>query len=142
MAKLLEWLEKQPVFRSVKAVGHRIVHGMTHSEPEEITGELLAELHRITPYDPDHKPQELNLIEAFRQRYPALRQFACFDTAFHRSMPRVAKLLSIPRRYAAQGVERYGFHGISYSYLMEPFPPLWADWILWFFPEASAKTQQ
>ncbi len=116
---LLEWLEAQPAFASVKVVGHRVVHGMKHSEPERVTPKLLAELRRITPYDPDHLPHEIELIEAIRQRHPKLAQVACFDTAFHRAMPRVAKLLPIPRRYAAKGVERYGFHGLSYVYLME-----------------------
>ena len=116
---LVDWLETQPVFASVKAVGHRVVHGMKHSEPERVTARLLAELRRITPYDPDHLPHEIELIEAIRQRHPKLPQVACFDTAFHRAMPRVAKLLPIPRRYAAKGVERYGFHGLSYAYLME-----------------------
>ena len=116
---LLDWLETQPVFASVKAVGHRVVHGMTHSEPERVTPELLDELHRITPYDPEHLPQEIELIEAFRQRQPALPQVACFDTAFHRTMPRVASLLAIPRRYDAAGIRRYGFHGLSYEFLME-----------------------
>lgn len=116
---LLNWLEAQPVFASVKAVGHRVVHGMKHSEPERVTPKLLAELHRITPYDPEHLPREIGLIEAFRRRHPTLPQVACFDTAFHRTMPRVAKLLPIPRRYGARGVERYGFHGLSYAYLME-----------------------
>ena len=116
---LLDWLEQQPVFASVQAVGHRVVHGMKHARPERITPKLLMELRRITPYDPEHLPREIGLIEAIRQRYPRLPQIACFDTAFHRAMPRVAKLLPIPRRYAAKGVERYGFHGLSYSYLME-----------------------
>jgi len=116
---LLDWLETQPVFASVKAVGHRVVHGMTHSEPERVTPELLDELHRITPYDPEHLPLEIELIEAFRRRHPALPQVACFDTAFHRTMPRVASLLAIPRRYDAAGVRRYGFHGLSYEFLME-----------------------
>ena len=116
---LLDWLEAQPVFASVKAAGHRVVHGMKHSEPERVTPKLLAELHRITPYAPDHLPREIGLIEAFRRRHPKLPQVACFDTAFHRTMPRVARLLPIPRRYATQGVERYGFHGLSYAYLMK-----------------------
>ena len=118
-AFLLDWLETRQVFASVKAVGHRVVHGMTHSEPERITPELLDELRRITPYDPDHLPLEIELIEAFRQRHPTLPQVACFDTAFHRTMPRVASLLPIPRRYEAAGVRRYGFHGSSYEFLME-----------------------
>jgi len=116
---LLDWIEAQPVFASIKAAGHRVVHGMKHSEPERITPKLLAELHRITPYDPDHMPREIGLIEAFLRRHPKLPQVACFDTAFHRTMPQVAKLLPIPRRYASKGVERYGFHGLSYAYLME-----------------------
>ncbi len=116
---LIDWIEKRIGFASIKAVGHRVVHGMKHTEPERITEELLAELHRIRPYDPDHLPREIELIEAFRRRYPQLPQVACFDTAFHRSMPRVAKILPIPRRFDAMGIERYGFHGLSYAYLME-----------------------
>ncbi len=119
VAFLLDWLEAQPVFASVKAVGHRVVHGMKHSQPERVTPKLLAELHRITPYAPDHLPREIALIEAFRRRHPSMPQVACFDTAFHRTLPQVAKLLPIPRRYMARGVERYGFHGLSYAYLME-----------------------
>jgi acetate kinase len=116
---LLDWLEPQPVFASINAVGHRVVHGMQHIEAELITPQLLEQLHRITPYAPEHLPCEIALIEAFQGRHPQLPQVACFDTAFHRTMPRVAKLLPIPRRYAAKGVERYGFHGLSYAYLME-----------------------
>ena len=116
---LLDWFETQPDFASVKAVGHRVVHGMKHTEPEIVTPELLAELHRISPYDPDHLPREIELIEAFRLRHPKLPQLACFDTAFHQTMPRGAKLLPIPRRFDAKGIQRYGFHGLSYAYLME-----------------------
>ena len=116
---LIDWLEQQNDFKSVKAVGHRVVHGMKHTEPEIVTQELLDELHRISPYDPDHLPREIELIETFRQRHPKLPQVACFDTAFHQTMPRVAKLLPLPRRFDAQGIQRYGFHGLSYAYLME-----------------------
>jgi acetate kinase len=116
---LMDWLEDQRGFESVRAVGHRVVHGMHHTAPELVTQELLEELHRISPYDPDHLPSEIELIEVFRQRHPKLPQVACFDTAFHCTMPRVAKLLPIPRRYDAKGVQRYGFHGLSYAYLME-----------------------
>jgi acetate kinase len=116
---LMDWLEKQDGFESVRAVGHRVVHGMQHTAPELVTQELLEELHRISPYDPDHLPSEIELIETLRQRHPKLPQVACFDTAFHRTMPRVAKLLPIPRCYDAKGVQRYGFHGLSYAYLME-----------------------
>jgi acetate kinase len=116
---LIDWLEEQSDFKSVRAVGHRVVHGMKHTEPELVTPELLDELHRISPNDPDHMPRELELIETFRQRHPKLPQVACFDTAFHQTMPRVAKLLPIPRRFDAKGIQRYGFHGLSYAYLME-----------------------
>ena len=116
---LIDWLEKQIDFTSVKAVGHRVVHGMKHTEPEIVTKKLLAELRRISPNDPDHLPREIELIETFRQRHPKLPQVACFDTAFHQTMPRVAKLLPIPRRFDAKGIQRYGFHGLSYAYLME-----------------------
>lgn len=116
---LVDWLEGQHGFASVRAVGHRVVHGMKHTESVITTQALLDELHRIVPYDPEHLPREIELIEAFRQRYPKLPQVACFDTAFHHTMPRVAKLLPIPRRYDAQGVQRYGFHGLSYAYLMQ-----------------------
>jgi acetate kinase len=92
---------------------------MTHSEPELVSEDLLDELHRISPYDPEHLPLEIALIEALRQRHPKLPQLACFDTAFHRDMPRVAKLLPIPRRFDAKGIQRYGFHGLSYAFLME-----------------------
>jgi acetate kinase len=116
---LIDWLETQDGFDSIEAIGHRVVHGMKHLEPEKVTPELLDELHGIELYDPDHLPGELELIEVFRRRHPKLSQVACFDTAFHRGMPRVAKLLPIPRRYEAKGVQRYGFHGLSYAYLME-----------------------
>jgi acetate kinase len=119
VAFLLDWLETQQVFASIKAVGHRVVHGMTHSAPERVTQELLDELRRITPYDPEHLALEVELIEAFRQRHPRLPQVACFDTAFHHTMPRVASLLPIPRRYEAAGVRRYGFHGLSYEFLID-----------------------
>jgi len=116
---LIDWLETQEGFESVEAVGHRVVHGMKHMEPEKVTRGLLDELHGIELYDPDHMPGELKLIEIFQQRHPKLSQVACFDTAFHRGMPRIARMLPIPRRYEAKGVQRYGFHGLSYAYLME-----------------------
>jgi acetate kinase len=116
---LVDTLEEQIGFASVSAVGHRVVHGMKHTEPESVTQGLLDELHRISSYDPDHLPREIELIEALRQRYPKLPQVACFDTAFHRTMPRAAKLLPIPRRFDAMGIQRYGFHGLSYAYLMK-----------------------
>jgi acetate kinase len=116
---LLDWLEAQPAFASVEAVGHRVVHGLTHAEPVLITADLLDELRQIAPYDPEHLPAEIDLVETFLARHATWPQIACFDTAFHRTMPRVATLLPIPRRYEARGVRRYGFHGLSYAYLLE-----------------------
>lgn len=116
---LLRWLESHPRFTEVTAVGHRVVHGMLHSEPAIVTAELLDELQAVTFYDPEHLPQEIELIRALKQRFAHLPQVACFDTAFHRTMPRVAVLLPIPRRYEAKGVRRYGFHGLSYTFLMQ-----------------------
>ena len=116
---LFDWLQGQEGFDSVRGVGHRVVHGMRHTAPEVVTQALLDELHRISPNDPDHLPREIELIETFRRRHPEMCQVACFDTAFHQTMPRVAKLLPIPRRFDAKGIQRYGFHGLSYAYLME-----------------------
>jgi acetate kinase len=119
VASLIEWLASpdglceaggKEGIGAIDAIGHRVVHGMNHVEPETITDALLDELRRIQPYDPDHLPGEIALIEAFRRKLPQVPQVACFDTAFRRGMPRVAKLLPIPR---------YGFHGLSYAYLME-----------------------
>jgi acetate kinase len=116
---LIDWLEARLVFDAVQAVGHRVVHGMAHAEPTLVTPTLVGELSRITSYAPNHLPQELGLIQALHSRHPELPQLACFDTSFHCTMPRVAKMLPIPRRYETLGVQRYGFHGLSYAYLME-----------------------
>lgn len=116
---LLDWLDTQQLFTSVTAVGHRVVHGITHTEPEQVTPGLLDELHRITTYAQEHYPLEIELNVVFRQRHPALPRVACFDTAFHRTMPRVASLLAIPRCYKAAGVRRYGFHGLSSEFILD-----------------------
>lgn len=115
---LLDWLDSRQIFASVHAVGHRIVHGMSRSLPEHVTPRLIEELRQATPYDPDHLPAEVELIEALQKRYPRLTQIACFDTAFHRDMPQVASWVAIPRRFNGAGVRRYGFHGLSYQYLV------------------------
>ena len=115
---LIDWLEKENALESVAGVGHRVVHGMQHTAPELVTARLLGDLRRISPNDPEHLPREIELMEAFRERRPKVPQVACFDTAFHRTMPRVAKLLPLPRRFNKEGIQRYGFHGLSYTYLM------------------------
>ena len=102
------------------AVGHRVVHGgPCYREPQRVDRAMLVELRRIRSFDPEHLPSEIALMEVIAARFPDVPQLACFDTAFHSPMPRVARLLSIPRRYEAQGVQRYGFHGLSYAYLMQ-----------------------
>jgi acetate kinase len=116
---LMKWLEEKKSFNDLAAIGHRIVHGMEHTNAELISELLLAELGNNIPYDPDHLPVEIALINAFRKKVPSLPQVACFDTAFHNTMPGIAKLLAIPRRFEREGIRRYGFHGLSFSYLME-----------------------
>ncbi len=116
---LLDWLEKQEGFTGSTLTGHRIVHGMKHTDPEIITPALLNELKTIRAYDPDHLPAEIKLIEMFQNRFPLMKQVACFDTAFHTTMPAVAKQLAIPRKFTEKGIQRYGFHGLSYSYLIQ-----------------------
>ncbi|MBI4002434.1 MAG: acetate/propionate family kinase [Nitrospira defluvii] len=105
---------------SVQAIGHRVVHGGSRfANPVVVSSEVMEELHRLSPYDPEHLPAEITLIEAFGKQFPQVPQVACFDTGFHRHLPRVARLLPIPRRYEQLGIRRYGFHGLSYAYLME-----------------------
>lgn len=117
---LMDWIEQRSGRDTLTAVGHRVVHGgPKYSKPQRITAEMVEELHRLSPFDPEHLPEEILLTEALYRRFPDLPQVACFDTAFHHDLPRVARLLPIPRRYEAQGVRRYGFHGLSYAFLVE-----------------------
>jgi acetate kinase len=116
---LMDWLEERIGRDTLTAVGHRVVHGgPKYCKPQQITAEMVEELHQLSPFDPEHLPEEILLTGAFHRRFPDLLQVACFDTAFHHDLPRVACLLPIPRRYEAQGVRRYGFHGLSYEFLM------------------------
>jgi acetate kinase len=116
---LMDWIDEHSERDALTAVGHRVVHGgPKYSIPQRITAEVVQELRRLSPFDPEHMPEEILLTEAFQRRFPDLPQVACFDTAFHHDLPRVARLLSIPRRYEAQGLRRYGFHGLSYAFLM------------------------
>ena len=117
---LLDWIERRTDTATLCAVGHRVLQGgPKYYRPQRITTEMITELRQLSPFDPDHMPEEIELIEAFQRRFPKLAQIACFDTAFHHDMPRVAQLIAIPRRYEEQGIRRYGFHGLSYSFLLE-----------------------
>jgi acetate kinase len=118
LSALLAAFEPDGGLGSVVAIGHRIVHGGNDDCPQRLTAAVLFALGRLRALDPDHMPAQLAIFEALSKLAPALPQMACFDTAFHRNMPRVARLLPIPRRFEAAGVERYGFHGLSYEFLI------------------------
>lgn len=117
---LMDWVNARIESGTLSCVGHRLVHGgPKYWEAQRITPEMIKELHQLSPFDPEHLPEEILLTEAFHHRFPELPQVACFDTAFHHGLPRVACQLPIPRRYEAKGVRRYGFHGLSCAYLIE-----------------------
>jgi len=117
---VIDWLEERVGRAATMAIGHRVVQGgPKYYEPQRITKKMIAELHRLGSFDPEHLPEEIGLIEVLSRRFPDTSPVACFDTAFHHDMPRVAQLLPIPRRYEAHGARRYGFHGLSYAFLMD-----------------------
>jgi acetate kinase len=125
---VLQLLQERQLDSQLDAVCHRIVQGgARHNAPRILTPQLIGELRTLIPIDPDHLPHALGDIEMVARRYPAVPQVACFDTAFHRTIPRVAKLLPIPRRYFDQGIRRYGFHGISYEYIVSELRALEPD---------------
>lgn len=118
LGKVLDWTDRHLGGERLVAVGHRIVHGgADHVAPEVVTPELSAALRRLTPLAPLHLPQNLAPIQAIEQARPRLLQVACFDTAFHHTMPAVAARFALPREYEAAGIRRYGFHGLSYEYI-------------------------
>lgn len=120
MADAVDWLTTQGGISAVDAVGHRIVHGgPDYRTPQRVTPDLLSALEALTAIDPEHLPQALGAIHLVRRRFPAIPQVACFDTAFHRTMPSVAQRYPLPQRYAEAGVLRYGFHGLSFEFITE-----------------------
>ena len=120
---LTETLEARLDVTRLAAVGHRIVHGgATYTGPVRITEAVEDTLRALIPLAPEHLPQALDAIDAVRRWSPDLEQIACFDTAFHRGMPRVAQLWGLPRALADRGVIRYGFHGLSYEYIVSAVP--------------------
>ncbi len=117
---LIEWLGRVIGPEMIAGAGFRIVHGgPRYHRPERVTPELIAELRRIIPLDVDHLPGQIALIERFQEKLPGLPAVACFDTGFHHDLPPVARIVPIPRKYEAAGIRRYGFHGLSYAYLIE-----------------------
>ena len=122
LAILVDLIEDRYGNDSLLGVGHRIVHGgPKYYEPQIVTSEMLDYLRRFSLFDPEHLPEAITMIEQFQLRFPDVPQVACFDTAFHHDLPAVARLLPIPRKYEVQGVRRYGFHGLSFAYLIEEF---------------------
>lgn len=117
--ELFAWLQGQAAAKGLDAVGHRLVHGgPKHTEPQRITSQLVESLRGLIPWAPDHLPHQIEAIEVVGRCFPALTQVACFDTAFHSEMPYLAKLYPFPRDLEQEGVRRYGFHGLSYEYIL------------------------
>ncbi|NWG02791.1 MAG: acetate/propionate family kinase [Syntrophaceae bacterium] len=117
---LFDWLQKYTPDQNLDAVGHRVVHGGNQfRQPHLVTLDLIRILKDLFSVDPDHLPHELKAIEVVNQLYPKLRQVVCFDTAFHRHMPKVAQLYAIPKYLRDEGIIRYGFHGLSYEFIMQ-----------------------
>jgi acetate kinase len=120
LPRLLDWIDRQEQQVALAAIGHRIVHGgSAFREPQPLTSDVLRTLRQLIPFAPNHLPDEIALIEALEHRRPAVPQIACFDTAFHADLPDVVRRLPIPDTYDALGVRRYGFHGLSYAFLLQ-----------------------
>jgi len=123
LPSLLPWLEDQLSGRSLAGLGHRVVHGgAQHAGPERVTPALLRALSELEPLAPLHQPHNLEPIRRILEHAPELPQVACFDTAFHRSIPEVAQAFALPEALRAKGVRRYGFHGLSYEYIAATLP--------------------
>jgi acetate kinase len=118
--RLFGWLEEHQPERGLEAVGHRLVNGgPNYTRPQRVTQALMDELRELVPLAPDHLPHEIKAIQATGRAYPGLAQAACFDTAFHRDMPELAQIYALPRHYQHEGLVRYGFHGLSYEYILQ-----------------------
>jgi acetate kinase len=116
---MLAWLGEHGFLSRLVAAGHRLVHGGSqYRDPQRITPEFLHQIEQLVPLDPDHMPAAIRGIQFLSRKFPQLPQVACFDTAFHSSLPKVARMYALPRRFYDQGILRYGFHGLSYEYVM------------------------
>jgi acetate kinase len=123
LAGLSEWLRASFADARIIGVGHRVVHGGAHhAQPVIVTPAVLEELRKLEPLAPLHQPYNLRAIEAVAQRLPAVPQVACFDTSFHRGQPAVAELVPLPAEFRTGGLQRYGFHGLSYEYIASVLP--------------------
>jgi acetate kinase len=120
---VIEWLRKTHAGAQLIGVGHRVVHGgPRHAGPARVTPELIADLRKLVPLAPLHQPHNLAAIETVAAQAPEVPQVACFDTSFHRGQPAVAELIPLPRELRETGLQRYGFHGLSYEYVASVLP--------------------
>ena len=118
-----EWLRTHFVGARVLGVGHRVVHGgASYTAPTLVTPAVIEDLRALVPLAPLHQPHNLAAIEALLERLPGVPQVACFDTSFHRGRPAVAELVPLPVEIRGHGVQRYGFHGLSYEYIAQVLP--------------------
>jgi acetate kinase len=121
--ELATWLRGRYDGARVVGVGHRVVHGGSHYKaPTLVTPDVIADLKQLIPLAPLHQPYNVAAIEAVAQRLPGVPQVACFDTSFHRGQPAVAELVPLPIELRQNGVQRYGFHGLSYEYIASALP--------------------
>jgi acetate kinase len=120
---LAAWLKSKYGGSRVLGIGHRVVHGGAHFKaPTVLTPQVLEQLRELIPLAPLHQPHNLAAIEAAINRLPDVPQVACFDTSFHRGQPAVAELIPLPRELRQAGIQRYGFHGLSYEYIASVLP--------------------
>jgi acetate kinase len=122
LQEALGWISAHKDGLQLHMAGHRVVHGKDRAEPVLVTPEILAELKELIPLAPLHQPHNLRIIEELAVLHPDLPQIACFDTAFHRTQPKLATMFALPRHFYDDGVKRYGFHGISYDYIASELP--------------------
>jgi len=123
LAYVADWLGERHGGARVRGIGHRVVHGgARYTGPTIVTPEVLDDLRKLIPLAPLHQPHNLAAIEAVWERLPGVPQVACFDTSFHRGQPAVAEIVALPRDIRNAGVQRYGFHGLSYEYIASVLP--------------------
>ena len=128
LESMFHWLEQHNYLSDLTAVGHRLVHGgPRHDKPCRLTAKVLKDLDQLIPLDPEHLPQAMRGIRFVAKKFPKLPQVACFDTAFHSSLPPLARMYALPRKLYNAGIRRYGFHGLSYEYILQELRALDAE---------------
>jgi acetate kinase len=123
--KIKKWLEKYYGKYNIIGIAHRVVHGgQKFHQPVKLNDEIIGELEKLKTLAPLHQPQNLEIINLCKKHYPKIPQVACFDTAFHRTKTPESDMIPVPRKFAKQGIIRYGFHGLSYEYVTSVIPDL------------------